>query len=89
MSMKQQEAKQMDFTQVKPELGIGVKRFQGIRKEWTKGKENYKPKTYKVDVESVVEDLFNDKKPKFKNPVSLPDMVDILIEIWEEDGFFD
>jgi hypothetical protein len=70
-----------------------------IRQEWTKGKENFKPKPHNVDVESVVQDLFNDQKPQFKNPVHLPDMVDILIEIWvrtlqltlkkEEDGFFD
>jgi hypothetical protein len=53
-----------------------------IRKEWTKGKENFKPKPHHVDVESVVQDLFDDQKPKFKNPVHLPDMVDILIEIW-------
>jgi len=87
---------------VAPELGVGLDRWVAIRKAWQTGckdpstiaeqkRVNAKKKKYDkyVDVDSIVEHLVNPRKPAFKHPVPLPEMIVILIELWEADGLYD
>jgi hypothetical protein len=84
---------------VAPELGVGLDRWAAIRKAWQTGCKDpstlpsnklqtttpTKKKKYDkyVDVDSIVEHLVNPRKPAFKHPVPLPEMIVILIELWE------
>lgn len=89
------------YEQISPELGVGIERWNAIRQAWTSPStsapstsdtttDNKKPKKYyTVDADTIVEHLVNPKKPAFKHPVPLAEMVKILIELWEADGLFD
>ena len=87
---------------VAPELGVGYDRWCAIRKAWQTGckdastsslsdKKLTRKKNYDkyVDVDSIVEHIVNPRKPAFKHPVPLPEMIVILIELWEADGLYD
>ncbi|KAL0486332.1 hypothetical protein AKO1_002016 [Acrasis kona] len=72
---------------------VGVDRWNAIRQAWTAqqhiDKKKSKTTPYTVDVDTIVEHLVNPKKPAFAHPVPLPEMVNILMELWEADGLFD
>ena len=86
------------YDTVAPELGVGLERWNAIRKSWVSGAFAKEKKTIDVmnrnkqqpmDVDSIVEHLVNPKKPAFQKPVPLGEMINILIEIWESDGLFE
>mmetsp|Transcript_4756 Transcript_4756/g.17835 ORF Transcript_4756/g.17835 Transcript_4756/m.17835 type:complete len:208 (-) Transcript_4756:2560-3183(-) len=81
------------------EQGVGEQRWHALREQWltadtqnnikedsTNGSspsgELKKHHDY-VDVDTVVEYLIHPKRPPFPKPVPLPEIVDILIELWE------
>lgn len=66
-------------------MNLGYQRWCEIQKKWKEG-EPKKRKQTPVDVENVVDYLVNPRKPAFKQPVPLPEMIKILVELWEADS---
>ena len=48
------------------------------------------PRAAPIDSEDILDVLFNKERGgKFTRAVSLPQLVDILVDVWEADGMFD
>eukprot|EP01063_Lacrimia_lanifica_P013832 TRINITY_DN2043_c0_g1_i2.p1 TRINITY_DN2043_c0_g1~~TRINITY_DN2043_c0_g1_i2.p1 ORF type:complete len:113 (+),score=27.27 TRINITY_DN2043_c0_g1_i2:57-395(+) len=72
---------------VAPEL-VGAARWEAIRAAWNVKTSEPKPRRRQdIDVDGISYALTHPHTP-FQNPVPLPDMVGILVEVWEEDGLF-
>jgi hypothetical protein len=88
-SLKDDPMKKYD--NVAPELGVGYERWVAIRKAWQTGCKGPsstippKPKKKKydkcVDVDSIVEHLVNPRKPAFKHPVPLSEMITVCLSL--------
>ena len=43
----------------------------------------------RVDMDEVVEYLMSQRVAAMRTPLPLPQLVDILVDMWEADGFYD
>ena len=42
-----------------------------------------------IDVDEVIESIFSSPTGELPYPVTLPQMIDLLVDLWEADGLFD
>jgi len=81
------------------EHGIGEARFKAIRAEWSRARPKSTAATTRtpdqpptlptIDVSAVCEVLQNNKMLPFPSRVPLVEVIDILVEMWEDEGLFD
>lgn len=80
----------------------GLSNFERVRSEWLKsnckdnGAKNARAssggevRAISLDVETIVEKVFSQTgNGHLPHPVSLPQMIDILIDFWEADGLYE
>lgn len=76
-------------------VATGDRSFERVRAEWLKSKHSAGAKRVEirgkaVDVEEVVESVFaQDSDGTLPQAMPLGQMVDILMDFWEADGFFE
>jgi hypothetical protein len=70
-------------------LEPGYEKYCAIRRAWvSQGRPVQRPQR-PVDVEAICECLANNRSTTFKHPIPLAEMVNTLVELWEDDGLYD
>ena len=71
---------------------VGLERWQEIRGAWTqRGDLTEQPpkKAQRLDVDGIITCVISGTTGQLPHAVALPQMIDLLIDVWEADGLFD
>ncbi|CAM9110438.1 unnamed protein product, partial [Phaeothamnion confervicola] len=75
-----------------PPPDIGLIRWEQARARWTSGGSRDAPRrrAKSMDVDQVIDTIFSGTSDgTLPSPVTLPQMVDLLVDLWEAEGLFD
>ena len=71
----------------------GLARWEQIRTEWLRPKGGNRARRFEpieIDPDDIVERIFGQTASwQLEKPVPLPQMVDVLVDLWESEGLYD
>lgn len=75
-----------------PFVNHGLLRWERQRSEWLSASRTERPEPSRaryIDVDEVIESIFSSPTGELPYSVTLPQMIDLLVDLWEADGLFD